>query len=45
MEAVEDDPTVTLSNPRVDTPERSEPLCPTLIYAVARASGEEYDIS
>ncbi|CAK9879756.1 unnamed protein product [Sphagnum jensenii] len=45
MKAVEDDPTVTLSNPRVDTPERSEPLCPTLIYAVARASGEEYDIS
>ncbi len=41
MKAVEDDPTVTLSNPRVYTPERIE----LLNYAVARASGEEYDIS
>ncbi|CAM6010628.1 unnamed protein product [Sphagnum balticum] len=41
MKAVEDDPTVTLSNPRVYTPERIE----LLSYAVAKASGEDYDIS
>ncbi len=45
MKAVEDDPTVTLSNPRVYTPERIELLGATLNYAVAKASGEEYDIS
>jgi hypothetical protein len=45
MKAVEDDPTVTLSNPRVYTPEQIELLCAALISAVAKASGEEYDIS
>ncbi len=45
MKAVKDDPTVTLSNPRVYTRERIELLRAALYYAVAQASGEEYDIS